>query len=208
MSYTPYSPDNIQSMFFRWYNVKPYVYDPTTFTLMEMIGQAIEKVNEVIKETNDMGMALLAFENYVLTELQKYDQKIADEVLKIINQKIEDGTLADFIQSLFDGVNQSIENLDTKVNQNKQQIDDEIMSINNSLTALNYEESNVNIAITPSQFIYNVGENINGINIISTITKGTNDIQSLKIYKNNSIINTLNNPQINEQYLDGSIITN
>lgn len=211
MNYTPYSPDNIQSMFFRWYNIKPYVYDPTIYTAMEMIGQAMEKVNEVIKETNDMGAALLTFENYVISELQKYDQKIIDEVTKIIIEKISDGTLANIINSIFNELKQNINNLSeevqTEISQLTQEIQNQINDINGKITDINYKKPSVTLSILPSQTIYNKGETINSIVLNFIITKGTNNIIRAEIYKNDLLVSTLQNLiNGNNSFTDGSII--
>jgi hypothetical protein len=197
MSFTPYSPDSIQSMFFRTYNVKPYVYDPTTYSIMEMLGQGLEKINEVIKETNDMSQALLIFENYVLNQLQSYNQKIIDEVTKIINEKIQDGTLQDFLSSLFTPLNQKINS-----------IDDEIEQINNNIKDINYRKPSATLTIQPTNLLYNVGESINSVVLNFNIQKGSNSLSKAEIYKNDNLIATMSNIiEGDNTYVDGSIIT-
>lgn len=219
MSYNTYQPDLIDSMFFHNYHIKNYVFG-NNFSLYEEIGQALEHVNEVIKEVNDVGEALVLFEQYVLSQLTQYDQKIIDDVTLILNQYITDGTIADLInQTLFGNITTSIINLTNTVNNNKTSTDglietnkneanNKFSEIDQAILDLNYKQGSSIMSIAPSQLIYNNGETINGIMLNLNINNGTDNITSIKYYKNNVLVNTKStNILLDENYLDGNIIT-
>lgn len=207
MTYNTYVPDKIDSMFFRIFHIEPYVYNSKSYTLLEQLGQILEKVNEIIRENNDMGTAIVQFENYVLSQLQEYDQKIIDEVLKVINEKIADGTISELINNIFDEINQKIEVLEAKVDLNKQNIDISIDSINQSIDELNYKKGSLTLNTSPSQLIYNNGETINGVMLNVSVTKGTKEPTQLNFYKNSVLIHSKTGTiNTSESFLDGNIV--
>jgi hypothetical protein len=207
MSYEIYSQDILYPMFFHTFNIKPYVFDKS-FSLYEQIGQALEHVNEVIKETNDIGSALTQFETYIINQLATYDIKIQTDVTEILNKYISDGTIANLINTtLLSQINNNITDLQNNLSTHSQENTNKFNQIDQAIETINYKQGSCSINTSPSQILYNVGESINSIIINYSIIKGTNDIGSIKLYKNDLLINTLsNNIQLNGSITDGSII--
>lgn len=218
MSFNTFKPNFIESMFFNTFHIKPYVFD-NTYSLLEQIGQALEKINENIEEVNNIGEAIILFEAYVIEELSKYDQKIITDVTEILNSYISDGTLENLInQTIFGQINTNITNLTNTVSQNKTNIentvsqnkiesDNKFLEVNNSIADLSYKEGMISLTLSPSNLIYNNGETVNGVMLNATITKGTNQPTEIKYYKNSTLINTKSTGVgLTETFLDGNII--
>lgn len=189
MSYNVYQPDVLYPMFFNSLHIRPFATYDNCFSVYEQLGAILTHVNEVIKETNDMGEALKSFENYVLESLKNNDTKIQQEITTILTGYINDGTIANLINNVLLGnINTSILDLQTDV------------------TNLMYIKPSGNITISPSQLIYNNGESINSILINYSLIKGTDNISDIKLYKNDTLINTVTNPPLNGVITDGSVI--
>lgn len=192
MSYTPYNPDLLEPMFFRTFNIKPYVFDTTKFSIYELVSSALGRINEVIKEINDVGEAIVLFEKYVIEELSKYDSKIQTEVKNFINSLIANGTIADLINNtILLQVNTDITNLKTNVND------------------LLYKYPVTSLSIMPTKQIYEFGETVNGVILNVTLTNKFLPIQEVKYYKNNVLINTktITGSSTSDTFIDANNIT-
>jgi len=209
MDFDNYKPNIIESMFFRCFHIKPYVYEPT-FTLYEQMGQVLEKINENVANVNSVGEALVVFEEYVKNELSTYDAKIVTEVNTMLQQYITNGTIANLInQTLFGQINSAITNLQNDVTHNKTDSDNKFLQIDQEITDINYRQGTSTLSISPNQLVYNNGESINGVMLNLTIVKGTDNPTQLKYYKNGILVSTKSTGvTLNESYLDGNIITN
>lgn len=169
MSFEIYKPDKIESMFFRTFHIKPYIFDHS-YSLIEMIGQCLVKINENIDEVNDLGEAMILFEKYIILEINKLDEKLITETTKIIDQLIRDGTIAKLME---------------------------------------YEQGSGILTIQPNQFIYNIGESINSVLLNVELTKGTDTIKEIKLYKNDSVIFTKSDElTTSEMIIDANIVDN
>lgn len=83
-----------------------------------------------------------------------------------------------------------------------------VLNINNLLTTLQYTKPSVTLTTSPTTLIYSVGETINSIMLNFNIAKGTDNLIKAEIYKNGSLLTTINTP-INgiNNYVDGAPIT-
>jgi hypothetical protein len=212
MSFDVYKVGMIENMFFNTFHIKPYVFDDS-YTLIEMIGQAIEKVNENISQVNSMGQAIVLFEQYVLEQLSTYDQKIIDEVTKVIDERIADGTIANLINQIFNSLSQTINDnktdIEKKLSDFELENNNKLSQIDKEIADLNYKPPSINLTISPSQLIYNKGETVNSIMLNTPLIIGSDTVVDYSVYKNNNkIYDKTSNINQNEQYLDGNIINN
>jgi hypothetical protein len=69
-----------------------------------------------------------------------------------------------------------------------------------------YIKPSGNITASPSQLIYKDGETINSLLINYSLVKGADNITEIKLYKNDSLINTVTTPTLNGVITDGSLI--
>jgi len=191
MSYTPYSPDALTPMFFQPFKIKPYVYEKS-FSFYEQIGQASQHVNDVIKVTNDMGLALKGFESYILNELTAYDSKIKTDVTNLINDYITDGSLSNLInQTLLNSINQKVIDIESIVN------------------GISYEKPIIEFSIQPNKYVYKKSDVLNGLMLNALITNKSEFVKEIKYFKNNQVIQTktFNSSTTNDSFIDGANIT-
>lgn len=217
MSYTPFTPNIVDLLHLQGINSDPYVYDTNKFSLIEQVGILFERMNQNLQLLNLTQSEVLQFENYVLEQLQNYDEKVQEDVTNTLNLLISNGTIANLInQTLFNGINTSITNLtntvaqnksdientvaqnktdiENTVAQNKSDVDTQISQIQQDILDINYTPPSLILSSSPSQLLYNLGESINSIILSFNITGGTNPLVKAEIYKNNTLIGTINTP--------------
>lgn len=164
------------------FNSQPYVKDDK-FSFLETLYKALEEVDKIITRANTMEEAIERFEEYVLSQLVDYNEKIIQEIRAQLQIFINDGTIANLINStIFGQINSDISTLKTDVATNKQAIID-----------LNYKLPQLSLSSQPSTYIYSKGDTINSVVLNYEVTKGTNNIIKAEIYKNNSLLQTITN---------------
>ena len=140
----------------------------------------LHKIDEVIQFTND-------WYNTILSDIVGGGilyQKLSEEFTTTFGGEIS------AIQTSIINTNNTITNLNTLI------------------TALQYTKPSVTITSAPSILNYAVGDTINSVMINYNIVKGTNNLVKAEIYKNGSLLTTINNPTNgSNSYVDGSPTT-
>lgn len=94
------------------------------------------------------------------------------------------------------------------INSSLTTINTSISSINALITALEYTKPSVTLTTSPNNYLYAVGDTVNSVMLELNIVKGTNNLVKAEIYKNGSLLTTLNTI-VNgvNNYVDGTPIT-
>ena len=126
------------------------VYDFNDYTLNELICKLAQKMDEVITQSN---------ESFNYLDWLK-GQGLSDEVIKIMMEWKEDGTLENIInENIFNGLNTKIDNFKTEVNT---EIDNFQTDVNNKVDTFKNEVNN-NFDTMETEFNNKVNESISNI---------------------------------------------
>lgn len=179
------------------FNTRQYTFDES-FSMLELIGNCLRKLNEDISAINNMSQAISQFEGYVNEQIANFHVDIQQQINEKVTELIDNGTLATLInQTIFGQINTDITKLKT-----------DVINLTQDIFNINYKKGSISFSISPSPTIYNVGETVNGVNLNCTITQGSLPPVRVNFYKNGSLINTKSqNVELTETYLDGAIIS-
>lgn len=83
-----------------------------------------------------------------------------------------------------------------------------IETINSEMEVLSNVKPLVNVGLSPSQELYNIGESINSVVLTYNITQGSETIDKVEVYKNDILIATIISGITNgvNTYVDGNVI--
>jgi hypothetical protein len=123
----------------------------------------------------------------------------------IIDDLEKEGILFDKLsEKILSEINVTINQLNTDVGN----INSSITAISEQIALLGYVEPTVSMDIAPTQTVYNKGEAINSVILNFNVVKGSNDLLKAEVYRNNSLIATVNNiSNGNNTFVDGTVIT-
>lgn len=189
MSFNLFKGTELDNILWQTFKVLPTVYEDA-LSYLEQVSKLTNHVNDDRTAINGVIEAVELFEQYVVQELADYDSRTIDEITTKLNGFIEDGTIANLINNV----------LLTQVNSDIATIKQEILDIN-------YKVPQVELVGNPTKNIYHVSESINSVVLNVNITKGTNDLVKMEVYKNDVLLATLTNI-VNgaNTYVDGSVV--
>lgn len=151
-----------------------------SMTTATELAYILAKIDQVITFTNDW-----------------YDAIITDlENDGVLYEKLSDAFLTSFGTDI------------TQVKNDIVSINNTIQSLNNLITMLEYVKPSITLSTSPSITRYGVGDTVNSVMLSFNVTKGTNNLVKAEIYKNNSLLTTINNV-VNglNTYVDGTPMT-
>ena len=132
----------------------PFVYD-NNISLLELVRRLYKFVNELATCVQELDNEFTDLKEYVDNYFNNLD--ISSEIKTVLNEMIEDGTLAEIInQELLGNINTEIDSINTKLTE----IDTTLTSYGNEINYLTYRDrfqiancsANSNYAITNSNF--------------------------------------------------------
>lgn len=144
---------------------------------------------------------LLGMENKLSTIIESvnnwYDEIVKDlEGNGVLYQELNDKFLSNFGGDILTLQN-SIGNINNSIN-----------NLYDLITALQYVKPSVTLSSSPSINLYAVGDTVNSIMLNFNIIKGSNNLVKAEIYKNGSLLTTINTIQNGvNNYVDGTPMT-